>query len=107
MTYPVKEIEYGTYQWLMREIGGYLYGKHDSAEWTHTEREQIDSIVQRGARQFYNPPQLPPEEHKPPKPPHNWSFMQPLGELNIKNGTRTYDLPPEFSGIIGDFTVQA
>lgn len=107
MSYPVKEIEYGTYSWLMREVGGYLFGKFDEAEWTHSEREQIDSIVQSGVRQFYNPPALPAEEHKPQKSPHNWTFMQPMTELILENGTKVYDLPEDFSGIVGDFTVQA
>lgn len=107
MSYPVQRPTYGTYRWLAREIGVYLQFGGDDATWTHEQREKIDSILQSGVHQFYNPPPIPVSEGERQKPPHKWSFLQPIAELDIKDGVKAYQLPENFSGVVGDFTVQA
>lgn len=106
MSYPLINAEHGSYLWLMREVGGYLFNKFDPAEWNHSERQQIDSIVQSGVSQFHHPPPLPVGEREKQKPAHSWSFLQPLATMQLEIDERRYDLPADFGGIVGEFTVQ-
>jgi hypothetical protein len=107
MPYPVKDIEHGTYEWLVREIAGYLWGKYDEATLDHEKRGKVHSIITSGYQQFQSPPPMPSEnEHKPASPPHQWTFMQPLAEIALVQDQKEYDLPDNFSGVVGEFTVR-
>ncbi len=105
MTYPVQSEEYGTYGWLRREVGGFLGFGYDEATWKHDQHGQVDSIIQSGYMQMLQPPPLPRVEHKPANTPHRWSFLTPLARLSIVDGETLYDLPEDFSGVLGEFTV--
>lgn len=99
----VPQEEYGSYDWLRREVGGYLgYGYNPSA-WDTEKSSKIDSIVQSGLMQFYY--HAPMKDGDGNAQPHMWSFMSPVAELEIENGVRDYTLPEDFSGIIEGFTV--
>jgi hypothetical protein len=106
MSYPVKRADYGSYSWLAREIGVYLQFGGDDATWTHEQREKIDSIIQSGVSNFHHPQPLPVAEGEREKPPHSWSFLQPIAELELVDGQKAYELPESFSGVVGDFTVK-
>ncbi len=99
MTWPVEVAEYGSYQFFLREVGGYLGFGYASAAWDLETKQKADSIVQSGVYQFYYPP--PIEEQGGP---HVWSFLTPVGSVTTANGTSSYDLPADFSGVLGDLT---
>ena len=99
----VPEDEYGSYSWLVREVGGYLGFGFNPSSWDTNQAEKVNSIVQSGIMQFYYHPPMKDEDGK--IQPHKWSFLSPVAELEIESGTRIYDLPDDFSGVIGDFTV--
>lgn len=103
MTYPVREIEYGTWQWLRREIGGRKGFGYDESTWTHEQQGVVKSIIDSGYLQMLYPPPLPSET---PQAPHQWSFLRPVNELQLVVGQKTYDLPEDFSGTLGEFTLQ-
>lgn len=105
MSYPVKEPEYGTYLWLAGQLGGVLFGKHNEAELDHEQREKVKSIIQSGYMQMLFPPPLAaPREGAPAPKPHQWSFLTPLASLGLEAGRATYELPDNFSGVLGEFT---
>jgi len=83
------------------------------------KRNEVDSIVQAGYRQFLWPPPLPL-----PKPPEGmivhesavhlekkedrirWSFLEPVATIAITNGTGDYTLPTDFSGVLNSLTYE-
>jgi hypothetical protein len=108
MSYPIQDIEYGTYQWLRREVGGALDGNFNAAEWDHDKSQKVDSIIQSGYMQMlYPPPLAAPREGAPAPAPHQWSFLTPVAEIKLTGGESQYLLPDDFSGVVGDFTVKA
>lgn len=102
--YPVDEIEYGTYQWLRREVAGFLFNQWDWNVLDQEQRGKVDSIIQSGYMQMLYPAPLPSEGK--PNHPHQWSFLTPITDLPIVASDSTYDLPDDFAGIIGEFTVK-
>lgn len=105
MSYPINEVEYGTYFWLLREIGGYLGYGYAVETWDHEKVGSINSIIQSGVMQFYYPPPLPSNvEGKPNSVPHQWSFLSPLATIDLTAGKFIYDLPEDCSGSVGEFT---
>ena len=106
--YSLKAEEHGSYLWLRREVGGYLGKGYSQDGWDSEIIGKVDSIVQSGVMQFYYPPPLPQQnEHKPANLAHQWSFLTPLAPMTMVVGKKTYDLPSDFSGVIGDFTYQS
>lgn len=99
MTYPVVEYAYGSYDYLMREVGALLgYGRNTDT-WSHEQRGVADAVVQRGVRAFYTPVPLPGE-----KSAHEWSFLRPVKQLTTVASTYKYDLPPDFAMLDGPIT---
>jgi hypothetical protein len=97
--------EYGSYHWLMRECAGFLGWGYNVDALDPERAAKLDSIVQSGIAQFYYPPPLPVGE-KGETMPHRWSFLTPVAELNVVNGTAEYALEDDFAGAIEDgFTV--
>jgi len=94
---------YGSYDWLRREVGGYLGMGYNPSVWNAEQAAKVDGIVQSGVMQFYYHP--PMRDDKGNIQMHRWSFLTPVAELEIKNGVRDYELPEDFSGIEGGFTV--
>lgn len=115
--YPIVPDEYGTYGWLMREVGGFLELPYERAAWNHEQTGRINSIVQSGAMQFYTPPPLPMQIQENPeateedrqedrrKAPYVWSFLSPLADLALTSGKSTYDMPVDFASVLGEFTL--
>lgn len=102
-SYPITGETDGTYLWLKREVGGYLGFGWNRNSWSHDQDGRVDSIVQSGLKRFYFPPPLPQGEGSPPRPPHKWSFLCPKTTLPLSSGTQAYNLPADFSGILGEF----
>lgn len=96
MTWPVESLVYGSYQYLMREVGGALEYGHDLAAWTHEQTGIVDSIVQRGVKAFYTPAVLPGDKYA-----HEWSFLRPVSSVVTVAGQYSYNLPADFAMLDG------
>jgi len=62
---------YGTYDWLLEEVGDIMGIGANPTTWTHEEERRIDSFVQRGYELFLQPhlASNPRTRH------HRWSFL--------------------------------
>ena len=98
-TYDVDTVIYGTYQWLQQEVGLYLIENSNPDTFTTSEDKSIDSIIQRGLKQFYFPPTMEGQNR-----PHKWSFLCPTTSIPLGDGTFRYTLPEDFGQILGEFT---
>lgn len=97
--------EYGSIDWLRREIGGFLGAGFNPDAWPVELVEKIDSIIQSGLMQFYYPPPLPVGD-KGETMLHRWSFLTPVEDITLTMGESTYALPEDFAGISEEgFTV--
>jgi hypothetical protein len=90
------DITYGT---LLKRVGNLMGFGWDVAAWSTEERRRVDMAIQDGLRQFYNPLPLPGEQAG-----HDWSFLRPMGSIECVSGTYIYDLPQDYSAIIGPIT---
>jgi len=61
---------------LRQEVGHDLGYSRTVADWSTSEVADIDTIVNRGMRQFYFPPIVPGESQS-----HEWRFMRPITTL--------------------------
>ena len=93
-TRALTEPTYGTWDWFRQQVSGYLLGQWNTNLLTHSENAQVESIVQRGLKQFYYPPGQD----------RCWSFLTPLATITAVNAQAAYDLPAGFSGLHGDMT---
>jgi hypothetical protein len=107
MPWPVQNETYGSLPWLRREVGAYLGYGYNQALFDHEKIGVIDSIITSGVMRFYFPPPLPRGDGIPDHSPHQWTFLSPVASLAVAAGTATYELPSDFSGVIGEFTGQA
>jgi len=117
-SYPVQKIEYGTYQWLTKEIGGSLGYGYDERAFNPTQKGKIKSIIDSGYQRFCFPPPLSEivtkregdstsiEKEQIRKAPHQWSFLAPLAELDIESAKNSYDLPDDVATSVSEFTSQ-
>jgi hypothetical protein len=80
-----------TYEQLSKQVMRYL----GMSSW---DTDVTDPLVQAGYHQFLFPPPMQGI------PAHTWSFLRPTSSLTLAAGTRTYDLPDDFSGMDGGFT---
>lgn len=101
-TWPIKPITYGTWEWLRREVCGYLDFGFDYATLNHLQKGKVLSVIQSGMQQYYFPPPMEGQNG-----PHTWSFLTPVRQLFLKDGRETTDLPADFTGVIGDMTYQS
>ena len=92
MIWPLTKPEFGSYEWLMREVGDLMQVGAKDSTWTHEEHGRIDSLVQRGVRQFYSPPPLPGERYG-----YDWSFLRPVLALDTVAEQAVYDLPVDWA----------
>ncbi len=117
--HPISPEEYGTYQWLCREVGGALKLSYERLAWNHEQTGRVNSIVQSGVMQFYYPPPIPINiplqevvedgeaatvKDQTKRAPYVWSFLSPLASVSLANGTSAYDLPADFASVVGDFS---
>lgn len=86
-----------TYETLQCSIGRFLGYDRDPGNWSEDEQADVEEVIAKGLRQFYRPPRLPSERES-----HQWSFMRPLGTLEITTGTGDYEMPSDFADLDGD-----
>lgn len=110
----IKPESYGSYQWLLREVGRSLGIGPNPQSYTHDQQRRVDSIVQSGVMQFYFCPPLQAdsdddnsEESRDNRlrQPHIWSFLNQKSMFLLEAGKSTYELPADFSGVNGDLTL--
>lgn len=110
-------VEYGTFDWLRREIALKLGHKPDAKLLGNTERSHVESIIESGLQQFMSaawPSQArqaeaPDEEGNTKKEaarraPHRWSFLEKYEIINTVVGQTAYPLSTDFGGRIGEPT---
>lgn len=124
MAHPVQSSEYGSYLWLMRELGHVLGVGRDDSDWDFQVNGRLDSIVQSGYYQFCYPPpvmlnqqqtgdtvspDLPKETEEAKdqriRSPHTWSFLRQMETLSLAVGQSIYDAPSNFTGQVGDLVI--
>ncbi len=96
MNWPLASHPYGSYGWLLREVGDALDKGADSDVLDHEDFGRLESIVQRGLKNFFTPPPLPKERFG-----HRWSFLFPLVQIEMSEEVAVYDLPAGFGGLNG------
>lgn len=99
MTWPINEIEYGSYDWLGREVGVALDYGADEAAWSHEQRGVVDSCIQSGYKLFCFPP-----ADKDGAERYKWRFLTPTAVINLTSGVDTENLPDDFAGGLECFT---
>jgi hypothetical protein len=80
---------------IRREVARFLSFGRDYASLTITQQEDVDAIVRRGLRQFYQPP--PVGEHVG----HMWSFLRPTVSFATVIGQEAYQLPDDYGAMLG------
>ena len=119
--HSIKNEAYGSYQWLMREVGRNVGREKnlapDPSIWDHSARLWIDSIVQSGYQQFCTPPPLrtdtPTEEDGEERKdgrrrqPHTWSFLHRLETVTAEQGDSSIRLPADFVGVTGELIIES
>lgn len=118
--HSIKNETYGSYQWLMREVGRSVGREKnlspDPSIWDHSDRLWVDSIVQSGYQQFCTPPPLTDmrsddEDSEARKDdrrrqPHTWSFLHRMETIEVNQGDSTAQLPQDFVGVTGEFVIE-
>lgn len=107
----IKPESYGSYQWLLREVGRTLGVGPNPQSYAHDQLRRVDSIVQSGVMQFYFCPPMQKEKDQEDgeggrderlRQPHTWSFLNQLGTFALESGQSLYTLPEDFAGVNGD-----
>lgn len=80
---------------LRREVARFLSFGRDYTNLNITQQEDVDSIIRRGLRQFYQPPPVAGF------PAHQWSFLRPTVSLTTVANQETYPLPDDFGAMMG------
>jgi len=81
---------------LQVEVGVYLGIGPTAASWSAENTALVDRVIQSGIRQFYYPPS------DNPRNVHEWSFLRPTTTLSTVVDQWEYDLPDDFSRIVGN-----
>ena len=89
-----------SYESLLRAVGHYLGFGLDVDSYSEEQLYQADEVsIQGGLRKFYAP------EPMGKMPPVQWSFLRPIMSLSLKAAVGDYDLPDDFSSLIGKVTI--
>jgi hypothetical protein len=84
--------------YLKRLAGNQLEYGPNPASWTHRQEQEINTALNTGLRKFYSPMVLPGE-----RTPYEWSFLRPIAQLTLVEDQYRYDLPADFSMLLGPF----
>lgn len=111
--WPAVNIDYGSFQWLQREVARKLGYSPSVHLLDFDEESNVNSVIESGVRQFYYPPptQLtladPTEAQKERlrRGPYAWTFLQNVTSVNLVSGTSLYTLPADFLSFIEEPTV--
>lgn len=119
------DAEYGTFNWLRRELSVKAGYDADHRLLNRSDRSYIDSLIESGLMQFCHAAypsapmmqeplsgegrsadsiQVEAQKEAKRRPPHNWSFLHRIYELQTVSGKNSYDLPDDFGAWIGEPT---
>jgi hypothetical protein len=119
------DAEYGTFNWLRREVCVRLGYNADHRLLNRTERAYVDSLIESGVMQFCNAAypsamqmedslsgegraidsmQVEATKEAKRRPPHNWSFLHKIHDITTINGVSNYEMPDDFGAWIGEPT---
>jgi len=82
---------------LRGEVGRFLGYGRDYGSYNDYQKDDVDSWIRRGLRQFYSPPPIPGATKS-----HEWNFLRPTSTLATVVSTASYTLPIEVGGLVGD-----
>lgn len=77
MPWNVTAPTYGSYDWLLEEVGAVMGVGGNPAAWSHDEERRIDSFIQRGYEIF----RMPHLTGDPALSHHRWSFLYTTATL--------------------------
>lgn len=117
-------IEYGTFDWLRREVAIKLGYNADARLLDRSQRAYVDSIIESGVMQFASgvspamapdrepsgegraegQTQIEQEKEARQRAPHRWSFLNYVHTIQTVIGQSEYDLPDDFGSFIGEPT---
>jgi hypothetical protein len=80
---------------IRREVARFFSFGRDYASLTVTQQEDVDSVIRRGLRQFYQPPPVGQFQG------HQWSFLRPTESFTTVVGQEAYPLPDDFGALMG------
>lgn len=91
-----------TYAELRREIGRFLGYGRDPSDWTADgdEETDVEDVLRSGMRSFYWPPVASEGRFA-------WSFLRKVGTIVTASGTRDYNLPTDFGGVMEELAYSA
>lgn len=84
---------------LMSRVGLQMGFGQNPDGWTDVQRGQIRDITSRGVRRFYL---CAPEQGRGYG--HQWSFLEPMLEIELVAGQYAYDLPEDYGTLKGPLT---
>jgi hypothetical protein len=90
-----------TYDDLRAEVGIYLGFGGVADDWTEEQRAAIESCVSSGLRRFYYPSPIDGQTD------YSWSFLRPMAEFLLREGTNVVPMPPDFGQPIGPLFIMA
>lgn len=119
------DAEYGTFNWLRRELCVKLGFNADHRLLNRSERSYVDSVIESGVMQFCHAsyPTAPRMEEplsgegrsidslqadaikeSKRRPPHNWTFLHKIYDIQTVAGQSSYEMPNDFGAWIGEPT---
>jgi hypothetical protein len=90
-----------TYIELRLEIGKFLGYGVTVTSWQQSQKDDVDSIIKSGLRQFYYP------DKQGAAKPHCWRFMKPIMAVTTEASVPDIEMPSYFAGIDGDLTFKS
>lgn len=119
------DAEYGTFDWLRRELCVKIGYNADHRLLNKSERSYVDSIIESGVMQFCSaaypsvpivpdsqegegrvdqPLSVDSKKEGQRKPPHNWTFLHKIVDITTSVNKSDYELPDDFGAWIGEPT---
>lgn len=103
MSEPTLSLQYSN---LLAEVGFFLgFGRgteFGDRAWTDQEKNELNSCIGSGLRQFYYPAPADGEAAS-----YDWSFLKPTATLALASGASTITLPDDFGGCEGQISFTA
>lgn len=125
LPWPTSDPEYGSFNWLRREVAIRLKYSPDARLLDRIQRAYVDSIIESGVMQFATGvvPAMQPDRDTPPgegraidsiqveaekeaktRAPYRWSFLNKVFQFSTAANKYNYDLPSDFGSFHGEPT---